>query len=59
MTARHRAVPACTMLVASISSVPPADSGTSDGPFERNVIVVAGAPVGATASRMNVLPVAG
>ncbi len=36
-----RTVPDCTMSVASTSSVPPADSGTPDVPFDRKVIVVA------------------
>src|ERR1700684_2107518 len=51
-----RIVPDCTMVVASINSIPPADSGTLDAPFDKNVIVVGLGPV---ASMMNVLPLAG
>lgn len=52
------------MSVASISSVPPADNGVPDAPFDANVTVVGVAlpvagSVGPAASMMNVLPVAG
>ena len=59
-----RTVPPCTMFVASTSSVPPADNGVPDTPFDANVTVVgAGLPVdasvGPTAATTNVLPVDG
>src|ERR1700744_797429 len=59
-----RTVPPCTMRVASTSSEPPADRGVPEAPFDSNVIVVGACcpvtgSVGPTASRINVLPVAG
>ncbi len=58
-----RIVPDCTILVASTSSAPPADSGTCDGPLLLKVMVVGGCGVpvtsGPAATMAKVSPLAG